>query len=265
MIEDKIQKRTLSIRVSTNGFCFCSYIPSQENSLQYHFFTPSPENSLTVNLKRAVEECPFDVTDCDIKAIIETDEYTALPAEYDNRQDYKSYYRYCFPKSNSNVEIVSNRLNAHNITILFPVEKAVYEFLQKLGEITFYTPISILAGYLTHTPLPEERYMLAYMNNSHMLLLSINNGNIATSNIFKSENKENSLFYLLSIWKEQGLSQTEDTLYICGDSDIEEFGPECSRFIKEIKRLNPTSLFSPNLLTKLKEIPFDLQALLLCE
>ena len=259
MIEDKIQKETLSIRISTNGFCFCSYTPSQPDSLQYFSFEPKADTTLAANLKAAIEECPFDIKKHEVKAIIETSEYTMLPAEYDDRRDYKLFYRYCFPKSNSNIEIISNRLNAHNLSVLFSVDKSAYETLQQFETVTYYTPTSILAGYLTRCPLPEEHYMLAYMNNGHTHLLSIKNGIIGICNVFKCDNNNNALFYLLSTWKEQGLSQTDDTLYICGDESIEQFEPECRRFIKNIRRLNPNKLFKPSLLNKLKNIPFDLQ------
>ena len=265
MIEDNIQKKTLSIRVSTNGFCFCSYIPSQPQSLQYFFFEPETDTTIAANLAKAIEECPFSTKGCSIKAIIETNEYTTLPAEFDNKEDYKLYYRYCFPNSNSAIEILSNRLNAHSLTIIFPVEKATYETLQQLGDVTYYTPISILAGYLTRCPLPEEKYLLAYVNGDYSALLPINNGMAGTSNMFKSNDCCNTLFYLLSTWKAQGFSQTEDTLYLCGDKGIEGLQPECARFIKNIKRLNPNALFNPTLLNRLKDIPFDLQALILCE
>ncbi len=265
MIEDNIQKKTLSIRVSTNGFCFCSYTPSLPDSLQFFFYCPVQEISLAANLRQAIEECPFDVKGCNIKAIVETGEFTQIPAEFDDRQDYREYWQLCFPGAGNNMEIVANKMTAHNFTILFPVEKATYEVLQQYGTVSFYTPISILAGYLTRTPLPEEQYMLCYSINGHAILMSIKGGQIRISNLFKFNNEQNLLFYLLSTWKEQELSQTGDTLYICGDCSIEKLQPECGRFIKNIKRINPNTLFSPSILNKLKEIPFDLQALILCE
>jgi hypothetical protein len=91
------------------------------------------------------------------------------------------------------------------------------------------------------------------------------NGKASMSNIFRKEEKENILFYLLSIWKEQGMSQTDDHLYLCGDNSIEELSPIAGKFIKNIKRINPNGLFPSNILNRIEGIPFDLQALILCE
>ncbi len=267
MSVDNIQKKTLSIRISTNGFCFCSYYPQLPESLQYYYYPADDSTTLAVNLRKAIEACPFATTteEQEIKAIIETTEYTVVPAEYDNRQDYKVFYRYCFPKSDSSLEIVANKLTAQGLTIIFPVEREVYEILQNKGEVTYYTPASILMGYITLHPFDEEQYLLAYMQKEFSLFIPVKEGKIGVSNIFKSTSVEDHLFYLLNIWKAEELSQTNDTLYLCGDTHAEEMQFMIARFIKNRKRVNPSELFAPTLLNRIKGIPFDLQALILCE
>ena len=262
-----IQDTTLSIRISTNGFCFCSYSPSQPDSLRYHFHPTEDDKSLAVNLRKAIDCCPLVNKDDtqQVKVIIETTEYTVIPAEYDNKKDYKVYYRCCFPKSDSNIEIIPNRLTAQGFTVIFPVERGVYEVLQSLGEVTYYTPASILMGYITRKPFPEENYMLAYIQQEYSLLIPVREGKIGLTNIFKSNSQEDHLFYMLSIWKEQGFSQTEDILYLCGNRSVEEMQLLISRFIKNRKRINPNELFPATLLNRIEGIPFDLQALILCE
>ena len=90
-------------------------------------------------------------------------------------------------------------------------------------------------------------------------------GKPGLTNIFKSENEQDLVFYLLSIWKEQELSQSSDVLYLCGDKGVEELSLILKRFIRHTKRVNPNELFAPSLLNRTKELPFDLQALILCE
>ena len=264
---DKTADRTLSIRISTNGFCFCSYTPTDYNSLKYSFYPTDSNTSLEVNLRKAIEGCPLVSKDGNqkIKAIIETVEYTAIPAEFDNRQDYKVFYRSCFPKSESNIEIMSNRLNVQGFTLIFAVEKGIYDILQSLGEVTYYTPASILMGYITRNDYMGENCMLAYLYGERSIFIPVKEGKIGVSSSFKAENGEDHLFYMLSIWKEQGFSQSEDTLYMCGDKRVEELRILISRFIKNRKRINPSEQFQSSLLNRIEGIPFDLQALILCE
>ena len=266
MTKDNIQKKTLSIRISTNGFCFCSYTPTDPDGVRYYTYQPDEERSIASNIQTAFESCPFtrQGNTFEIKAIIETDKYTCLPAEYDNAGDYKQYFDYCFPNSHE-CEIIANKLNAHGYTVLFPVEKSICEAIKPFGEATYYTPTSIIMSYLGYKPMKEEQYMFAYLYNDLALIITMKNGKTELTNIFHREDDCNTLFYLLSIWKEQGLSQTNDTLYICGDNSIEPFTIQASQFIKKIKRINSNELFPANLLNKVEGIPFDMQALILCE
>lgn len=267
MTENKNLKKTLSIRISTDGFCFCDYTPSQPDSLRYFFYTTDKGRSMAANLRKGIEECPFvdkESENC-IKCIIETYEFTIIPQEFDDKEDYGTFYKHCFPHGNSDVEIIANRLNAQGCTIIFPVEKGLYEEICSLGEVTFYTPVSILAGFVTQKIETEERFMLAYLQKQSSLFMSIKEGRIELANIFSRNNEHDMLFYLLSIWKEQEFSQTEDTLYICGDKSVEECMLAISKFIRHKKRLNPNELFASNLLNRTEGIPFDLQTLILCE
>ena len=267
MIKDNIDNKTLSIRISTDGFCFCSYTPSLPGSLKYFFYKPEKELTLTTNLQKGVELCTFisNSEKYDIKVIIETDEFTTIPVEFDNRQDYKNFYRHCFPKNDARIEIVANRLNAQGITVLFPVEKALYDYIQKLGDATYYSSVSIMLGLMTSKLTEEERYMLALFQGNLAIYISMQDGKLQLTNAFRSESGQDCIYYLLSIWKEQGFSQEEDTLYLCGDTGVEANIMTIGRFIKSCRRLNANALFPSTLLNNMEGIPFDLQALILCE
>ena len=240
MIKDNIENKTLSIRISTDGFCFCGYTPSLPGSLKYFFYKPEKDLTLTTNLQKGVEQCPF-------------------------KQCHKTFYRHCFPKNETRYEIVANRLNAQGITVLFPIEKALCEYIQQLGNTTFYSSPSILLGLITSKPVNESNYMLAFFQGDLAIYISIKDGKLQLANAFKNDCGQDCIYYLLGIWKEQGLSQENDTLYLCGDTGVEANIMTIGRFIKNCKRLNANQLFPSTLLNKMEGIPFDLQALILCE
>ena len=70
-----------------------------------------------MNLQHGVEQCPFVLQGekYDVKVIVETEDFTTIPVEYDNKQDYKTFYRLCFPKNVARVEVVANRLDAQGL------------------------------------------------------------------------------------------------------------------------------------------------------
>ncbi len=258
--------KTLSIRISTDGFCFCTYTGGNPDSVQYHFHKADNDSTLYANLCKAIDKCPLDLDGVtDIKAIIVSGDFTTIPAEYDNKNNHKIFYRSCFPKADTNVEIVANRLTAQNITVLFPVEKNIYNHLASMGNVSYYTPASILLGYIARQQFDSEKFMLAYYMNEGALLISINSGKVELMNFFTTDNNHNQLYYLLAIWKAQGLSQSDDKLILCGNKRVEELSVIISQFIRNRVRINPSELFAPNLLNRIGDTPFDIQALLLCE
>ena len=267
MTKDNNQNKTLSIRISTDGFCFCSYTPSLPESLKYFFHKTEKGLTLAANLQKGVELCPFISQDerYEVKVVVETEEFTTIPAEYDDKQDYKTFHRLCFPKNDARVEIVANRLNGLGLTVLFPVEKSLYEHLQKLGDISCYSTVGILLGLLSSKPMDEEKYMLAYFQGNLSFFISMQEGKMRLANAFRCDDGHDCIYYLLSIWKEQGLSQEEDFLYLCGDKGVELNIMTIGRFIKRCKRLNASEMFPLTLLNKMEGIPFDLQSLILCE
>ena len=168
-------------------------------------------------------------------------------------------------KNDARVEVVANRLNALGLTIIFPVEKSLYERLQQLGDVTYYSTPSILLGLQTSKPVGDENYMLAYFQGELVFLISMQDGKVRLANAFRCEDGHDCIYYLLSIWKELGLSQEDDALYLCGDKGVELNMMTISRFIRRCRRLNANELFPLTLLNKMEGIPFDLQTLILCE
>lgn len=154
---------------------------------------------------------------------------------------------------------------AQGVTILFPVDLELYKRLCEIGNVNYFTPASIILGFITNNQFNENNFIMTYCQEKCSITLSTLNGKLHNISSYISEYPQDHIFYILSIWNELGFSQTEDILYLCGDKSVEEITPMLSQFIRRHERINPTQLFRPHLLNKIKDIPFDLQTLLLCE
>lgn len=264
---DSSSRNTLSIRISTDGFCFCTYTDGLPDTLRYHHHDADADMSPAANFSAAWQECPFSVNKKydEVRAIIVTDKFTVVPDEYDNKENRTAFFDSCFPDISDTSEILANRLTAHGRTVLFPVYRVLYEQLREIGDVSFYTPASILPGYVARYPLSAKRYMLIYCHKGKSILLTMADGRLQQINALNFDDSHDFLFYMLSMWKEQGLSQEDDTLCLCGDKTIEEIMPFVKQFIRHCRRINSSEQFRPALLNNIKNIPFDLQALLLCE
>ena len=257
---------TLSIRISTDGFCFCTYLPQQPDSVKYSYHECDEATSLSANFAAAWEESGLAGRKYNnIQVIVSTTEFTTIPAEYDNSEEYETIYGSCFPASEKNVKILSNRLSAHNLTVLFTIDEELHESLCEIGEVTYYSPVSIIMGFLTRYPREEKRVLTAYLQGGKSLLIAMEEGRPLLMNGFASEETQDQLYYLLCIWNELEFSQLEDTLLLCGDTHADAMEMSAKNFIRNISRVNPREQFRSNLLNKIENIPFDLQTLLLCE
>ena len=151
------------------------------------------------------------------------------------------------------------------MTVLFAIDEELHERLCKIGEITYYSPVSIILGFLTRYPREEKKHLTAYLHGGKSLLIAMEEGRPMLMNGFASEETEDQLYYLLCIWNELKFSQLEDTLLLCGDTHADALEMVAKNFIRNIKRVNPREEFRSNLLNKIENTPFDLQTLLLCE
>ena len=257
---------TLSIRISTDGFCFCTYLPQQPDSVKYIYHECDGATSLGANFETAWEESGLGTQKySSIQVIVSTTEFTTVPADCDDKEHFTTIYNSCFPVSEKSVKVLSNRLSAHNMTVLFAIDEGLHERLCEIGEISYYSPVSIILGYLTRYPRNEKKYLTTYLHNGKSLLIAMEEERPILINAFESEKTEDQLYYLLCVWNELEFSQLEETLLICGDTHADALQMSAKNFIRNIKRINPREQFRSNLLNKIENIPFDLQTLLLCE
>lgn len=256
---------TLSIRISADGFCFCTYIPQQPDSVKYSYHECDQATSLNANFETAWEESGLGAQKySNIQVIVSSAEFTTIPSNYSN-EEYAALYNSCFPPSTKNHKILSNKLSTYNLTVLFAIDEELHERLCEIGDINYYSPVSIILGYLARYPREERKYLTTYLHNGKSLLIAMEDEHPILINGFIGEETEDQLYYLLCIWNELKFSQLEETLLLCGDTQADAMEMSAKNFIRNIRRINPREQFQSNLLNKIENIPFDLQTLLLCE
>lgn len=257
---------TLSIRISTDGFCFCTYLPQNPDSVTYIYHECDKNISLRANFDAAWQQHALGEKEyANIQVIKASNNFTAIPSNSIEKEEYTTIYRSCFPDTSDETKILTNKLSAQNITILFDIPIDLHERLCSLGETSYYSPISIIIGFFTRYKPQEERYVVANLQNDNMLLIGMEEETPLLMNGFHSESIDDKLYYLLCIWNEMGLSQEEESLLLCGDTSADKLQMLAQKFIRNIRNVNSRELFRPNLLNKIENIPFDLQALILCE
>lgn len=68
------------------------------------------------------------------------------------------------------------------------------------------------------------------------------------------------------IWQQLNYNQEKDELHLTGKlEDKEELLKELRNYLRQVFVINPKAEFNRSEISKIEEIPFDMQTLLLCE
>ncbi len=266
---NRTKQYTLSIRLSTDGFCFSVHNPQADSQYAYQPYCIDPLKSITANLKAAIQETEMlRYTYAKVNVIITDTPYTIVPKEYYAESHQRELYLQNFPSSTENTIILPNMVGEGQAVVLFGVERQLHQFItERYPKAKIYASVSPLIDYSVEKSYTSSRsYCLAYVHRRHTDLLCCANGTPLFVNTFTRYNTDDTLYFLLNCWQTLGLSQTDDTLHLVGTSrNAKTLTRELEKFIQHIHIIRPAEEFHSTELARIGEIPFDLQALIACE
>ena len=99
-----------------------------------------------------------------------------------------------------------------------------------------------------------------------MEVFCFDKGNLLLINSFPCKQTTDRVYYLLYIWQQLNYNQEKDELHLTGKlEDKEELLKELRNYLRQVFVINPKAEFNRSEISKIEEIPFDMQTLLLCE
>ena len=266
---NRTRQYTLSIRLSTDGFCFAVYNPNAANEYAYLPYRVDSLKPLTANLKAAIEETQMlRHTYGAVNVILADTSYTLVPKEYHVEQYEEEFYRQNVSIPNTNITIMHNIAGDEQAVVLFAIEKQLHKYITtQYPKAKFYASITPLIDFgVERSYATGKKHCLLHVGKRSMDFMCYENASPLFINTFQFRNTADALFYLLNCWTTLGLSQTEDTLHVAGQSrQAKALIHELEKFIKNIHVVRPAEEFHSNELARIDELPFDLQTLISCE
>ena len=263
------KKYTLSIRLSTDGFCFAVHDPQADNQYAYQPYSIDPMKLLAANLKAALKEVDMlKHTYAKVNVLVAGVDYTIVPKEYYAESCERELYVQNFPQTSATTVVQHNFVGDEQAVVLFGVEHSLHQCLtERFAKAEVYASVSPLVDYgIEKSYAGGRRYCLAYLRKHDVDILCFGDGTLLFANTFSSRDTSDMLYFLLNTWQVLGLSQTEDTLHVAGASrNAKKLVKELERFIKTIHIIRPAEEFHSTELARIGDIPFDLQALIACE
>ncbi len=266
--KSKIQNKSLSIRVCTDGLSFCVYTPGSSSPYEYKQYKVKPTISLAANLKEALTHEPLLKEEYQrVNILIATPHFTVVPIEAFKTEDVNDIYTYNFPKDKPQ-RVSYNILRRSGIAIVFGIEKNIYQLiLDDFPRARFYASASTLIEFFSErSMLGTNRKMYAYLHEREMTLFCFKQGNILFVNTFNVNGITDSQYYILNVWKQLGLDQLTDALFIisnvCKKQDLHD---KIQYFIENVSLIDYKDEFKNTVLKDcITAIPYDLQTLLVC-
>ena len=266
---NRTKQYTLSIRLSTDGFCFTAHNPLADNEYAYLPYSIDPTRSLTANLKAATQESDMlRHTYAAVNIILAETNYTIVPKEYYDESNKWELYLQNFPQTAESTVVLHNVVGDEQAVVLFGVERQLHQYIkERYPKAQVFASISPLISYgVEKSYATSPNYCLAHVQRHRTDMLCFANASLLFANTFCERDTANTLYFLLNCWQSLGLSQTEDTLHVAGTSrNARALLGELAKFIKNIHTIRPAEEFHSTELARIGEMPFDLQALIACE
>ena len=125
---NKTRQYTLSIRLSTDGFCFAVHNPQAANEFAFLPYRIDPLKPLTANLKAAIQEVDMlKHTYGAINILLADTDYTLIPKEYYAEQYESEFYQHNFASTTSHSIVMHNRVGDGQAMALFDLEKQLHK------------------------------------------------------------------------------------------------------------------------------------------
>ena len=256
----------MSIRISTNGLSFCIYSPLTNQQFVYKDYDVQPTISMAANLKNALMSEPMLNGDYQrVNVMITSPHTTFVPAADFNAADIDDIYAFNFPQD-TNLRISYNMLRRSGIAIIFGINKNIYQLLiDDYPKARFYASSSTLIERFSAKSITDaHKQMFAYLHEREMTIYSFQSGRLLMSNTYDTRTVDDCMYYILNLSQHLPFSQTEDTLYIVGETGHEQqLALQLQNFIRNIHVIDRKTDLQSTVTGGNTLIPYDLQTLLI--
>lgn len=264
----KSEQYTLSIRLSADGFSFSIYNPLTDNDFCFVVYPVNASYSMAANLKEMLTETdalkyPYKR----INILYDTPRFTPVPLELFEDEQMDTLFYHNFPKENNEI-VLCNILGKSNVVILFAIDKHVHQLLaEHFPNARFFSAVSPLTEYFAQkSRLGNSRKVYAHLRERLLEVFCYDKGKLLLINSFPCKQTADRVYYLLYIWQQLTYNQERDELHLTGKlADKEELLKELRSYLRQVFIVHPKAEFNRSEISKIEEIPFDMQTLLLCE
>ena len=261
---------SLSIRLRAGGFSFFVCDLQTSSLIRGEHFLQSDNLSLADQLSRELSRPDYFNRQIDQCFVLVSTSSTRVPLEEFRREDATALYEFTFASTGKDIHRVAyNILPQLECAELFAIPTEIEEtILQFYPTARFFSSRAILMErlMLLEEDQPQDSARLYLCPEPEgFSLFAFDGRRLRFANTFQSAAVPDALYFILNVWKSLGLDALKDRLKIVAHEDgyDEELRIDLAEYLLAIDILTPDDIFSRVPLTREKQVPLDLMALLL--
>ena len=114
--------------------------------------------------------------------------------------------------------------------------------------------------------LGNSKKLYAHVRKHLVEVYCYDKGKLLLINSFPCKQTADCIYYLLYIWQQLAYNQEKDELQLTGKfKDKEGLLTGLRKYLRQVFIINPKAEFNRSEISKIEDIPFDMQTLILCE
>ena len=187
-----------------------------------------------------------------------------VPIEQFDEEDLDILFSHSFPVKLEKRRVLYNVLPDLKAVCLFAINKDLYGVINDhFEDVQLIHAVSPVWNYLHRRSFTGHRNKLyGYFHDKQLDIFSFQQNRFKFCNAFETSRANDSLYFLLYVWKQLNLQPEHDEMHLVGDIPEKDWLlDELRKYLQKAYVINPTAEFNRAPATLIKGMPFDLMTL----
>lgn len=255
----------LVIRISKQSLSFAAVQPSAETTFSFEPYTVKSGISMAANIREAFRNVDLLAKQWDRVMVVADTEVLLVPIDEYQQEDQETLYHHAFTHHQGD-KILSTVLPSLSAVMLYSMNKDLLQVIEDHFQDVRYTHVcaSVWQHFHRRSFTGMNRKLYGYFHDKKVDIFAFTQNRFRFYNRYDTNNPQDAVYFLLYVWKQLGMDQQKDELYINGQLPEEQTLIEnLQKYLRKAYTVNPSAEFNRAPLTQIKGMPYDLITLFL--
>lgn len=255
----------LVIRISKQSLSFAAVQPSAETTFSFEPYTVKSGISMAANIREAFRNVDLLAKQWDRVMVVADTEVLLVPIDEYQQEDQETLYHHAFTHHQGD-KILSTVLPSLSAVMLYSMNKDLLQVIEDHFPDVRYTHVcaSVWQHFHRRSFTGMNRKLYGYFHDKKVDIFAFTQNRFRFYNRYDTNNPQDAVYFLLYVWKQLGMDQQKDELYISGQLPEEQTLIEnLQKYLRKAYTVNPSAEFNRAPLTQIMGMPYDLITLFL--